>query len=115
MKKNLLLAGLMALAFVPAVATAEDVAVKAPAGFVPQMADTPYSTATPLTVGAAPLATPGRVVVTTCTTAGNVVIVHKDGSSVTVNASVGTSYWPEAGVQIATAGTTATCTFWSER
>jgi len=113
MKKILLFAGAVALALSPALA--EDVPVKAPGGFAPQMADTPFSSATLLTVGAAALATPGRVVVTTCTTAGNVVIVHKDGSTVTVAASVGTSYWPEAGVQIATSGTTAVCSYWSER
>lgn len=115
MRKTLLLAGALALALLPAVALAEDVPVKAPGGFAPQMADTPFSSSTPLTPGAAALSTPGRAVVTTCTTAGNVVIVHKDGSTVTVAAAVGTSYWPEAAVQIASAGTTAVCTFWSER
>lgn len=115
MRNILLIAGAVALAMLPAAVAAEDVPVKAPAGYAPQMADTPFSTSTSVTAGATALAGPGRAVVTTCTGAGNAVIVHKDGSTVTVAVAVGTSYWPEAAVQIASAGTTATCTYWIER
>jgi hypothetical protein len=77
-------------------------------------ADGAYIASTSVTPGSTALAVAGRTVVTTCTVAGDVVIVHADASTVTVASAVGTSYWPEQAVQIASSGTTATCSYWIE-